>query len=255
MEARGRIAFVAGGGSGLGRVAARRWAEAGGIAAVADVDESGLRETARDRPGIHTRVLDVTRFREVEAAVKEVEAELGPIERVYNCAAIQPTGLLLDVPVEVIQRVMKTNYGGVVNVSLATLPRMLERGRGVLVNFASIASFVPSMHFGAYSATKFASAAFTEVLYHENRGRGVHICCVCPPQVDTPLRAQASSKPRIQETGPRPLRPEAVIEAVERGIARRRFWIFPGWHTRPGVWLRRFAPALLWKIDHDTEGI
>lgn len=254
-DGHGGVALVSGGGSGIGRVAAQRWARAGGVSVAVDIDDAGLAETARDHAGLHTRVLDVRNAKDVAATVAEIESDLGPLERVVNCAAIQPTGLVADMPVEEFHRVMDTNYGGYVNVALATLPRMLARGRGVLVHVCSIASYVPSMHFGAYSATNFARLAFTEVLYHENRGKGVQFVCVCPPQVDTPLRNQATSKPRIQETGPAPIPPEDVVDAIELGIAKNRFLVFPGWHTRLGTLLRRFAPSLLWKINHDAEGI
>ena len=98
---------------------------------------------------------------------------------------------------------------------------MIERGRGSLINFASIAGWIPILHFGAYSASKFAIVAFTEVLYHENRGRGAHIACVCPSQVATPLVAQATSKPKILETGPAPMKPEKVLDAIGHHVVSR----------------------------------
>ncbi len=245
---------MVGAASGMGRLAARRLAAAGGRVAAADIDEAGLLVTARGYDAIRTRRLDVTDAGAVEVAIKDIEAELGPIDRVYNGAAIQPTNLLLEQDREEIHRVMQVNYGGLVNVSLATLPRLLERGRGSLINFASIAGWVPNMHFGAYCASKFAVVAFTEVLYHENRGKGVHIACVCPSQVDTPLRDQATSKPKIMETGPAPMQPEKVLDAIEKAIEKQRFWVFPGAHTAIGWRLRRFAPDLMWMIDHNAEG-
>jgi len=254
MDARNKVCFVVGGASGLGRLAAQRWSRAGGTVAAVDNDEDGLRETAAGCDSIRTWHLDVTNRQEVEAVVKNVESELGPIERVYSCAAIFPTALLLEQDPDEIHRVMNINYGGVVNVSLSTLPRLLERGRGALINFASIAGWIPTLHLGAYNASKFASVAFTEVLYHENRGRGVQICCVCPSSVDTPFLLQATSKPRILETGPAPMKPEAVLDAVERAVERGKFWVFPGAHTQAAWRLRRFFPSLMWKIDHDAEG-
>ena len=255
MQAAGRVCFVAGAASGIGRAAARRWAAAGGIVAAADVNEAGLAETARGLPGVHPLWLDVTNAEAVAIAVKDIESRLGPIERVYNGAAIQPTGLLLEQDPNEIHRVMQVNYGGLVNVSLATLPPMLARGRGVLINFASIAGWMPSMHFGAYSASKFAQVAFTEVLYHENRGKGVQILCACPSQVDTPLRAQALSHPKIMQVGPAPQSPESVIDAIERAIGGRRLFVFARWHTEIAWRLRRFLPWVFWRIDHRAEGI
>lgn len=254
MDARERVCLVVGAGSGMGRLAAQRWSTAGGVVAAADINADGLRETADGFGSIHARHLDVTNRAAVEAAVKEVEAELGPIERVYNAAAIQPTALLLDQDPDEIDRVMSINYGGVVNVSLATLPRLLERGRGALINFASIAGWIPNLHFGAYNASKFAVVAFTEVLYHENRGKGVQIACVCPSAVDTPLMAQATSRPKILHTGPEPMKPAQVLDAIDRAIDRRKFWVFPGAHTAAGWRLRRFFPWLMWRIDHNVEG-
>ena len=254
MDVRGQVALVVGAGSGMGQLAARRWSGAGGIAVAADIDDEGLRTTAAGCDGVHTRHLDVTDAAAVEVLVKDVEAEQGPIERVYNAAAIQPTNLLLEQDLDEIHRVMQINYGGLVNVSVTALPRLLERGRGSLINFCSIAGWVPNMHFGAYSASKFAAVAFTEVLHHENRGKGVHIACVCPSQVDTPLREQALSKPKIMETGPKPMDPGRVLDAVDRAVARNQFWVFPGLHTAIGVRLRRFLPAFLWQIGHRAEG-
>jgi NAD(P)-dependent dehydrogenase (short-subunit alcohol dehydrogenase family) len=254
VKIQGQVALVVGGASGLGQLAARRWAHAGGVAVAADIDEAGLDATAAGRERIYTRPLDVTDAAAVDVLVKDVEAEFGPFARVYNSAAIQPTRLLLEQDREEIHRVMQVNYGGLVNVSLATLPRLLAHASGSLINFCSLAGWVPNMHFGAYSASKSAAIAFTEILYHENRGQGVHIACVCPSQVDTPLRAQARSKPKIMETGPKPMQPEAVLDAIDRAIARQRFWVYPGLHTAIGVRIRRFLPAMLWKIDHHAEG-
>ncbi len=254
LDARGKVALVVGAASGMGRLAARRWAEAGGTAVAVDVNETGLKETAAGRPGIEPRVLDVTDPAGVEDLVAHVVARVGPLERVYNGAAIQPTSLLLEQDLDEIHRIMAINYGGLVNVSKAVMPHLLERGRGSLVNFASIAGWVPNMHFGAYSASKFAVVAFTEVLHHETRGRGVHICCVCPSQVDTPLRDQATSHPRIMQVGPKPMQPEAVLDAIDRAILRGRFWVIPGWQTQVGWRLRRFVPWVMWKIDHSAEG-
>jgi len=191
----------------------------------------------------------------VEAAVKEVEADLGPIDRVYNAAAIMPTGLLLDQDLETQHRIMAINYGGVVNVAQATLPGMLERGRGDLVNFASMAGWLPVLYLGSYNASKFAVVAYTEVLYHENRGRGVRFACVCPPPVATPLLKQAEDNvwPKIFDESPA-IDPQVVLDAIETTLERDTLWVFPGRGTSFAWRLRRFLPKLFWKRIHQIEG-
>ncbi len=278
MAFHGKVVLITGAGSGMGRLAARRLAGAGASVAAVDIDEKGLQETAAHHESeggpslgetvsvtgprkevlrkrtMRTSVLDVSDAQAVQGAVKEIESDLGPIDRVFNAAAIMPTALLLDHDLDEIHRIMRINYGGVVNVTKATLPGMLERGRGDLIQFASMAGWIPTPHFGAYDASKFAVVAFSEVLYHENRGKGVRIVCVCPPPVATPLLDQATSRPKILDESP-PIKPEVVLEAIERSLEAGKLWAFPGRGTSLLWRLRRFLPGLVWKRMHQIEGI
>jgi NAD(P)-dependent dehydrogenase (short-subunit alcohol dehydrogenase family) len=253
MAFHGKVALVTGAASGMGRLAARRLAAAGAQVAALDVNEAGLRETRGETPGIHPHPIDVTDARAVAALVRQVESELGPIDRVLNAAAIMPTERILAQDAELVNRIMAINYGGTVNVTLATLPGMLERGHGDLVNFASVAGWLPTLHFGAYNASKFAVVAFTEVLYHENRGRGVRFACVCPPPVATPLLDQAKSRPKILTELP-PIAPERVLDAIERDLERGRLMVFPDRNARAAVWMRRHLPRFAWWNVHRVEG-
>jgi len=250
----GSIALVTGAGSGMGRLATRQLAEAGARIAALDVNEAGLTETARDLPDVHPYPLDVTDEQGVAEVVRRIEGELGPVDRVMNAAAIMPTGLIADQDARLVNRIMEINYCGTVNVTMATLPGMLARGRGDLINFASIAGWLPAMHFGAYNASKFAVVAFTEVLYHENRNRGVRFACVCPPPVATPLLDQAKSQPKVLEGLP-PIPPEKVLAAIERGLDRGRLMIYPDSTSAITQRLRRFFPNMMWRGAHRTEGI
>jgi NAD(P)-dependent dehydrogenase (short-subunit alcohol dehydrogenase family) len=254
MTDQGGITLITGGGSGMGRLAARRAAASGTRVAALDINEEGLRETARDHEGIHPFALDVTDERAVPETVARVESELGPIDRVLNAAAIMPTGLILDQDARLINRIMEINYAGTVNVTMATLPGMIERGRGDLVNFASIAGWVPSMHFGAYNASKFAVVAFTEVLYHENRDRGVRFACVCPPPVATPLLDQAKSQPKVLDDLA-PIAPEKVLDAIEHCLEKGKLMVYPDRISAIAQRMRRFFPNVMWRGGHRSEGI
>ncbi len=256
MAFRGNVALITGGGSGMGQLAARNLAAAGSRVAALDVDLPGLEETAREHDNILTIPTDVTDPAAVESAVKRVVLELGPIDRVYNAAAIMPTGLLMDQDRSTIQKIMDINYGGVVNVTKLTLPAMLERGSGDFINFASMAGWLPVLYLGAYNASKFAVVAFSEVLYHENRNKGVRFACVCPPPVSTPLLKQAEANvwPKIfDET--EIIEPQQVLDAIELSLERDRFWVYPGRGTKVGWWMRRFFPRFMWWSVHRSEGI
>jgi len=251
----GKVALITGGGSGMGQLAARNLADAGASVAALDINEQGLSQTADGRDGIRTWKVDMTDAEGVERIVNEVETELGPIDRVYNAAAIMPLGDILKQETAVIHKIMDINYGGLVNITKAALPAMLKRGRGDFISFSSMAGWMPCLQVGAYNASKFAVSAFTEVLYHENRNRGVRFACVCPPVVATPLLEQgrATAWPKVLDESP-PIEPQQVLDAIEESLEKGEFWVFPGKGTRMGYRMRRFLPDQVWKHVHKVEG-
>lgn len=251
-----RVVLITGGGSGLGREAARRFAADGATVALFDVNTAGMAETVGTFPSIHAFTVDVTDFGAVRAAAREVEAELGPVERLYNCAAIMPFGKLLEQDNAVIHKQMAINYGGLVNITQAVLPRMLQRRRGDFVSFASMAAIIPMLYTGAYTASKFAVRAFTETLYHENRHSGIRFACVCPPAVATPLLQQGRDTvwPKMLEAQGAPISPGSVIDAVEACLKKGTFFVYPTRDAKVGAIMRRLLPGLIWKQVHKVEG-
>lgn len=250
------VVLITGGGSGMGRVAAQRFAAAGSMVALFDVDTAGMAETAKGLDNIHSWPVDLTDFQAVLAAVKEVEEKLGPVERLYNCAAIMPFGKLVEQDNAIIHKQMAINYGGLVNITQAVLPGMLQRGHGDFVSFASMAGIIPMLMTGAYTASKFAVMAFTETLYHENLNSGVRFACVCPPAVATPLLQQgrATGWPKMLDQAGEPLQPSVVIDAIEASLEKGKFMVLPTRDSRIGVLMRRLFPGLIWKQVHQVEG-
>ena len=256
MSDSSKVVLITGGGSGMGREAARRFATAGSSVALFDLNTDGMAETGEGFESVHSWTVDVTDFEAVCAAVREVEEKLGPIDRLYNCAAIMPFGKLTEQDNAIIHKQMEINYGGVVNITQAVLPGMLERGRGDFVSFASMAGVIPMLLTGAYTATKFAVRAFTETLYHENLNSGVRFACVCPPAVATPLLKQGkeSAWPKMLESQGEPIQPKIVIDAIESCLEKGKFFVYPTRDAKIGVFMRRLFPGLIWKQVHQVEG-
>jgi NAD(P)-dependent dehydrogenase (short-subunit alcohol dehydrogenase family) len=243
----GRTALITGAGSGMGQLSAWRLAAAGVSVAALDVDEAGLERTARHTPQVFPAVCDVRDRAALDEVIGSFQDRFGPLDRVVNAAAIAPAGLLVEQAAEEIDRLIDVNVMGVVNVTRATLPDMVRRGRGDLIQFGSLAGWLPSQKLGAYSASKSAVVSLSETLWHENQGSGVRIVCVCPPVVDTPLLDQ------IGEHGPKGLmqapriRPEEVLDSIEQALDDQRLFAFPGRGTTTLWRLRRLVPGLLWK--------
>jgi NAD(P)-dependent dehydrogenase (short-subunit alcohol dehydrogenase family) len=255
MAFQGRTALVSGAASGIGRAAALRLARAGARVVALDVDADGLRALADAQGGIEPHVLDVADPRAVAEQVAKSEAESGPFDRVLCCAGVMPTGRVLEQDPARVLRAMQVNYGGALNLAHAALPAMLARGRGEFALLSSVLGWMPGLLLGAYAASKFALVALAEVLAHENRGRGVRFCCVCPSAVDTPMyRAPAGPlRPRSMDQA-KLLTPDAVVDALERSLERGQLLCFPGRSARAAWLLRRLAPRFLWRQIHRIEG-
>ena len=134
----------------MGQLAAQRLTKAGAAVAALDINEAGLTETAKGFDSIHCFTVDVTDIQAVNDTVNTVEKDLGPIDRVIIAAAIMPFWKLPDQPTERIHKLMAINYGGLVNVSKATLPRMLVRKSGDFISFSSLLGQMPTLLTGGY---------------------------------------------------------------------------------------------------------
>lgn len=255
MAYQGKIALITGAGSGMGQLAARNMAKAGVTVAALDINQAGLAQTAEGLPNIRTWVVDITDTAAVNQAVLAVEQELGPIDRVFNCAAIMPLGKLLEQPAAIQHKIMAINYGGLVNIATATLPRMKSRGKGDFVSFASMAGQIPTLLTGAYSASKAAVVFYNETLYHENLGSGIRFASVCPPAVATPLLEQGKSAwPKMLDSEGDPITPQQVLDAIETALDKGQFLVFPTGRAKIGAVMRRLMPGVVWQQVHKVEG-
>ena len=177
----GRVALVTGGSSGIGAAAARRLLDEGARVASFDLD-------AEAPEGVLALAGDVARSSDVEAAVAQTHAQLGPID-VLVCSAGVPGASLptVDVTDEEWRRVMGVNADGVFYCNRAVIPNMVERGYGRIVNVASIAGKEGNPMAGAYSASKAAVIAMTKAIGKDIARTGVIVNCVAPAVIETPI--------------------------------------------------------------------
>jgi NAD(P)-dependent dehydrogenase (short-subunit alcohol dehydrogenase family) len=240
------VALITGAASGIGeatavKLAARQWS----VTAV-DIDPDGLASLARRVGGVRTHVCDVSDARGVDG----LPAAVGPVDRLVHAAAISELGRALEQPREDFDRIWQVNFVGTVNVVRAFLPAMVERGRGEVVIYSSMAGWLPPWRLSAYAASKAAVNAYAEVLAAECRGSGVKIRCVCPALVDTPqYRRLVAKDPTVAG---RAMPASAVVDAVERSLGGDGLFVFPGRVAKVGIALRRYFPWLLRVTDQRT---
>ena len=160
MAFKGSVALVTGGASGMGRMSCERLASAGAKVFALDMDAAGLATLSEQYDNVTTLQVDVSNQEQVADAVARAGRDLGDIDRLTHCAAIMPLALISDMPVETIVKQMRINYDGTVYLVTSVLPGMLERNRGDIIAFGSIAGEVPLPTAGGYCATKAATIAF-----------------------------------------------------------------------------------------------
>jgi NAD(P)-dependent dehydrogenase (short-subunit alcohol dehydrogenase family) len=252
-----KVAIVTGGASGMGQITARRLARQGAKVAIFDVNEKALQDTAAESANITAYHCDISSLQDVEAKVAQVAAELGPIELLVHAAALMPSHKLMDHTHEGMEKLFRVNYFGTTYMLRSVLPAMLERGRGRIIAFGSIAGIALVPRMGAYCATKAAVNAYVEVLQNEIRTSGVRVHLVCPPAVNTPLIDQtiATDTPgsivEAKKSG-RLADPEKMIDAIEKGVRKGKDIIYPQEAKLLYLW-RALLPKLWWKTVMSFE--
>jgi 3-oxoacyl-[acyl-carrier protein] reductase len=185
----GRVALVTGGAGGIGAATVERLRASGARVASADVNGA-----AASGEVLAIR-MDVSRSAEADAAVAQVERELGRLDVLVCCAGVSGDSLrTTDVSDEEWRRVFAINADGVFYANRAALPGMLRRGYGRIVNVASIAGKEGNPMAAAYSASKAAVIAMTKSIGKDVAGTGVLVNSVAPAVIDTPMLGDMSEE-------------------------------------------------------------
>jgi NADP-dependent 3-hydroxy acid dehydrogenase YdfG len=185
--------MITGAASGIGRGLATRLSRLGSPAAIADVDEAGLKETAGMLRGpVLTRVLDVRDAADQLRFADEVREWLpAPLAAVFNNAGVAVASTVLDAVPEDDDWLHDINFHGVVNGTRAFLPILVEQDDGAVVNTSSVFGLVGVPYNSAYCASKFAVRGFTDALRQELRGTGVRAINVHPGGITTNIARNA----------------------------------------------------------------
>ncbi|MFM8305300.1 MAG: SDR family NAD(P)-dependent oxidoreductase [Actinomycetota bacterium] len=192
MRFRDRVTVVTGSASGFGRAIAARLAEEGASVVIADLDEAGAHETAALVAGAGAAaevvVGDIATPEGASALVERTVARLGGIDVLVNNAGIaqlDTTGSW-DCTEEVWDRLIRVDLTSVFLCSKRAIPVMRERGRGAIVNIASIAASV-SIGGAAYAAAKGGIVSYTRHAAAELAPLGIRMNCVSPGFMRTPM--------------------------------------------------------------------
>jgi short-subunit dehydrogenase len=258
-----KVAIVTGGSSGLGKAIARALAEQGARVAIVARNAERLQAVAAEFISLPGEVLsisaDITRDEDVARVIDETTRRFGRLDLLVNCAGASARGALAETGPDAFARLMDLNLTALVRCTRAALP-LLVASRGHVVNIGSLASKSAGPFLGAYPATKFAVAAYSQQLRLELSPQGLHVLLVCPGPIrrDEIRDYGASTMESLPASAAKPgggvnvsrIDPDQLARRILRSCERRQpeliipakarlLFVLAAWSPRLGDWLVR----------------
>ena len=217
----GRVALVTSAGQGIGRSSALALAREGAKVFATDIREDLFRDISKDHPGITGFGLNVLEQSAVDAALKRT----GPIDILFNCSGFVHNGTILDCEEKDWDFSFDLNVKAHYRMIKAYLPGMLAKGKGNVINMASVASSIKGApNRFVYGASKAAVIGLTKALAADFVTKGIRCNAICPGTVETPslydrMRAQGDfEKAKAAFIARQPMgrmaQPEEIAEMV-----------------------------------------
>jgi NAD(P)-dependent dehydrogenase (short-subunit alcohol dehydrogenase family) len=243
-DVEGRVAFITGGGSGVGLGMAKAFVAAGMRVAIADIRADHLEAATADLgDAMHPIRLDVTDREAFARAADETERVLGKVHVLCNNAGINLFNDISEATYQDWDWVLGVNLGGIVNGVVTFVPRIKAHGEGGhVVNTASMAAFIAGPGAGIYTTAKFAVHGLSEALRWSLLPYGIGVSMVCPGLVKSKIYESDLVRPPELSTDVTPadqefmrllpglheagMGPEEVGEKVLHAIGRNDFYVF-----------------------------
>ncbi|MGH8455701.1 MAG: SDR family NAD(P)-dependent oxidoreductase [Stenotrophobium sp.] len=246
-----QTALITGASSGIGEAFAEALAKEGMdlilVARSKDkLEEIAVRLAMKHDRRVEVITADLSRPQPGAALLKKVQALGMDVDLLLNNAGFGTVGSFHKLDVAREHEEVMLNVAAVVDIAHAFLPGMLERGRGGIINTASVAGFQPIPFMSVYAASKAFVLSFSHGLWGEYRKQGIHVLAVCPGPVDTGF-FEATGNKQLRSTVPSPLMmtAEKVVAQSLRAFKAGETVVVPGVQNKAVTWMSRVLPRKL----------
>jgi NAD(P)-dependent dehydrogenase (short-subunit alcohol dehydrogenase family) len=257
VEIPGSLVLVTGAGSGIGRATALAFADAGARVLAVDINREAAEKTAAEcaerGKGSTAYQADVADRAAVARLAGEVHAEHGPLDILVNNAGVGMSARFLDMPLEDWDWIVSINLMGAIYMCHEFGPKMVEQGRGHVVNISSGLGYTPTATEPGYGTTKAAVLAFSRSLRADWHGNGVGVSAICPGVINTPIisrtrfrgeRATPEHVAKVKDLfSKRGHPPEVVAKRVVAAVRDNKSVVPAGFEARIGWYISRWAPT------------
>ncbi|KUG08477.1 SDR family oxidoreductase [Solirubrum puertoriconensis] len=247
----GKVVLITGGTSGIGQACAVVFGRAGARVAFTGRDEARLQQTSQQLQALGIASLairaDVGEEADCQRAVEETVKAFGQLDVLINNAGISMRATFADASLDVIRKLMQTNFFGTVYTTKYALP-YIQRTRGSIVGISSIAGYRGLPGRTGYSASKFAMNGFLETLRTELMPQGVHVLTACPGFTasnirNTALAADGSQQGESPRDEASMMTSEEVAAHIMRAVQARRPTLVLTGKGKLTVFLNKWLPA------------
>ena len=214
-----RVAIVTGGTRGIGEAISLALRDAGMTVAANYAGNEEKAKAFTDRTGIAAYKWDVGDYDACHEGVRQVEAEIGPVDVVINNAGITRDGTILKMSREMWEDVIRVNLGGCFNMAHAVFPGMRERKWGRIVNIGSINGQAGQYGQVNYAAAKSGIHGFTKALSQEGARFGVTVNAIAPGYIDTDMVAAVPPEVLEKIVAKIPVGRLGQAHEIARGVA------------------------------------
>ncbi|KGP91832.1 3-ketoacyl-ACP reductase [Pontibacillus chungwhensis BH030062] len=213
QNVKGKIAYITGASSGIGRATAIQFAKEGIHLGLIARTESKLKEVKEEATSYGVKasyaVADIASLEEVEKAVDDLKQHIGPADILVNNAAIGSNGSFLEIEPDEWKHTFEVNVFGTYHVTRTVLPHMIDNNQGDIINISSSNGLKGTAGSTSYSASKFAIQGMTEALMQEVRRQNIRVFTLNPSLVATELAFGAKLEEQDKE---KYMQPEDIAE-------------------------------------------